>query len=234
MGIVKLPTLEALLQEDADTHRITEACDETQLLWFDESPWRVRLRGWRFILQSAWASFKRQVLENWHGAGIWVGKGRYSIRDAKNVSVDGIARIHIYAVLRHSSDAQDRRVINEVLREIVKGARQRWIRSRGGGLDSGVAWPKRPVHVFVDLYRHDGTLRWLTHGGWLAGNLAAVAERVWGSRTPVGVTNPQATYRGIRIRYEIDAVAAAEAVLKAQEVVHQIREQAIRRTEGST
>lgn len=228
--IVLLPKLKDLLDQDADAQTITQAFDETQLLWFDESRWRVRLRGWRVILRSVWAATKRQILENWHNGGVWMGKGRFSIRDVKNLSVDGVARIHILAVLVHESDAADQRIVNETLRELVNGARRRWIRSRVGGVDRGIPWPKRPAHVFVDLYRHDGTLRWLTRGGWLAGNLLAVAERAWGSRAPVRVTNPQAIYRGIRIRYEIDAAAAAAAVLKAQEVVTQIAEQAKQRT----
>jgi hypothetical protein len=87
------------------------------------------------------------------------------------------------------------------------------------------------VHVFVDLYRTDGTLRWLTHGGWLAGNLVAVGERVWGRRTPIRVTNPQVIYRGIRIRYEIDAAAAADAIIRMEKMVQEIRAKARRQSE---
>lgn len=199
--IVRLPKLQELLATDADAHTIAQAFDETQLLWYDESPWRVRLRAWRLILRSAATAAQRQILDNWHNSGLWVGKGRYSIRDVKNLSVDGLARVHVYAVLTRASDADDRTVLNEVVRELVKWARRRRVRSRQGALERGIPWPKPPVHVFVDVYRRDGTLRWLTRGGWPAGNLVAVAERVWGRRAPARVTNPQAIHRGIRIRY---------------------------------
>ena len=185
----------------------------------------TRLRAWKVISKSVWTSTVRQIHEGWHSAGLWLGKGRYRVRATENVSVAGIARVYVRAVMKNASDAKDRRIVNEIIHELVRRTRRRFVASRKGGIDRGVPWPKRPVHVFVDLHRHDGAIRWLKKGGWANGNIVAVAERTWKSRTPVLVTNPETTYKGIRIRYQIDGYAAASAMQNVVEMAQRLSEQ---------
>lgn len=212
LAIIKPNALKALLDADASVDRLAEVFDETQLLWFDESRWRTRLRAWRIIFRSAAQRAGHQIVENWRNAGLWTGKGRFRIREVENVSVSGIARVRLIAVLYEPSDAGNIPVVDEILRELVKVGRRRLVPSRTGNLDKGVRWLRRPAHVFVDLYRTDGPVRWLRSGGWVGGNLVAVAERTWGERKPVLVQNPESVHRGIRIRYQIDAEAAGHAI----------------------
>ena len=223
--IVRLPKLASLLREDADNRELPQAFDETQLLWLTESAWMTRLRAWRVILKSVWITTHREILEGWHRSGLWLGKGRCRVRATENISVAGIARVHVRAVMKNASDAQDRRIVNETIHELIRRTRRRFVPSRTGGVDQGVPWPKRPVHVFIDLYRHDGTIRWLKNGGWANGNIVAVAERTWKSRTPVLVTNPETTYKGTGIRYQIDGAAAAAAMQNVVRMAQRLAEQ---------
>jgi hypothetical protein len=89
-------------------------------------------------------------------------------------------------------------------------------------LNEGIRWPRKPQYVFVDLFKVDGTLRWLKGGGWLAGNLVAVAERVWGNHPSVLVENPEQIYKGIRIRFSMDTKSYQESVRKLVNLMGEI------------
>jgi hypothetical protein len=222
LSIVKPQELTALVDRAAPIEALSTAFDDTQLLWYDEAAWRTRLKAWGAMAVSTWRLVGHQIITNWHGAGLFVGKGRFRLREIRNLSVDGIARVQVLAVLRRPEDADDLAVVNEVVRELVKVGRRRLVRSRVGTLERGVAWPKRPVYVWVDLYRSDGTLRWLTSGGWPKGHLVAVAERTWGRRTAIKVPNPEHVFRKIRIRYRMDIDAAREAIAQAAELFQKL------------
>jgi hypothetical protein len=222
LSIVKPQELIALVARGAPIEALSTAFDDTQLLWYDEPAWRTRLRAWRVIAGSTWRLVRHQIIMNWHAARLCLGKGRFRVREVRNLSVDGIARVQVLAVLLRPEDADDLAVVNEVLRELVKVGRRRFVRSRMGTLDRGVAWPRRPVHVWVDLYRSDGTLRWLKSGGWPKGHLVAVAERTWGRRAAIKVPNPEHVYRKIRIRYRMDIDAARAAMAKATELFEKL------------
>ncbi|MFC1997664.1 hypothetical protein ACFLXI_08695, partial [Chloroflexota bacterium] len=58
----------------------------------------------------------------------------------------------------------------------------------------------------------------LRGGGWRGGNLVAVAEYNRGKYEPVLVDNPEETYKGLRIRYQIDEA-------KAQKALHDLAKQ---------
>jgi len=208
-----------LLQSDASIGRLHEAFPETQLLWFNESILRTRLRAWWTLLLTGIKCLHLQLLKNWQEHGFCIGKGRFRIREIENLSSQGVARIRIRAVLKNPSDAKDKQVVREIIRELVNAGRRRLVRSRGHFLDPGIPWPKRPKHIFLDLFRVGGTLRWLRGGGWPAGNVVATAERVWGNSDPVLVVNPEEIYKGIRIRYMMDAARLWEALRGVADVV---------------
>ena len=173
---------------------------------------------------STWRLVTHQTIMNWRAAGLFVGKGRFRLREVQNLSVDGIARVQLLAVLLRPEDADDPTVVNEVIRELVKVGRRRLVRSRIGTLDRGIAWPRRPVYVWVDLHRSDGTLRWLKSGGWPKGHLVAVAERAWGRRTAIKVPNPEHVYRKSRIRYQMDTGAAREAIAQVSQLFQKLQQ----------
>jgi hypothetical protein len=220
--IIRSEILRQLIEADAEIDRLPEAFDETQLLWFDESRWRTRLRAWRIIFKGTAKRARLEVLKSWRAKNLWLGKGRFRIRKITNVSVAGIPRVRFLAVLRNPRDMHDRDTVNEIVWELVKRGRRRLVRSRTSRLDTGIPRLRRPQHVFIDLYRLDGPVRWLQSGGWLGGNLVAVGECVWGNREPVVVTNPEAIYRGVRLRYRIDAEAAAETLARLFQTAHEI------------
>lgn len=210
--MIKFETLRELLKEDAAVERLEEALDGTSLLWFQE-PWiRTRLRAWKNIIRAVWRGQRAIAIRDWQAAGLAKGKNRFRIRAMENVSVGGTARMTVLAVLRTPGDGDDKETIRAVLEEIARWARRKRIRARDVVLEGGPSFRKRPSHVFIDLFKEDGTIRWLKSGGWESGNLVAVAERVWGKRAPVFVTNAQEEYHSVRIRYEMDKAAFVAAI----------------------
>ncbi|MFA4907151.1 MAG: hypothetical protein WC602_02690 [archaeon] len=201
-----------LLENNAPFEQLFKAFPETQLLWFNESHLKARLRAWQTILSTGAKRARIEILKNWHESGLCIGKGRFYIRKIKNLSSQGVGRVRIMAVLRNPSDAKNEQLVREIIREIVKIGRSKFIRSREKILDPGIPWSRKPKYVWVDLYRVDGTLRWLREGGWAAGNLVSVAERIWGSYKPVVVDNPEEIYKSILIRYKMDIVKAQKVL----------------------
>jgi hypothetical protein len=226
---VMLPKIfENILKNNEPIERLSEAFSETQLLWFNEGAWKTRLRAWHIILLTGVRHMKLDILNNWRELGLWVGKGRFLIREVENLGIQGIARLRIRAVLKNPTDAQDEHIIKEIIHEIVKTGKWRFVKSRGQFLDSGIAWRKRPSHIFVELYRVDGTLRWLSSGGWQSGNLVALAEYTRGNQDPIIVDNPEEIYKGIRIRYSMDSEKAREALHKLTKLIADIHKNRFR------
>ncbi|MFV2045679.1 MAG: hypothetical protein ACC700_20935, partial [Anaerolineales bacterium] len=206
--IIDSEKLTDLLECNALEDRLPEAFSETQLVWFDERRLKTRLRMWLTIIRTGWSWFKAEVIDSWHNIGLLAGRGRYLIREVESLSSQGVSRLRIKAVLTEPLHSEDRAIVREVIRDIV--SRYRWLptRSRSRILDPGIPLPKRPTHIFVDLFLADGTLRWLGGGGWVGGNIVAVAEFARGRADPVLIDNPEETYKGIRIRYSMDAERA--------------------------
>lgn len=213
-----------LLRENADDERLPEAFEDMQLLWFDESAWKTRFRAWQTILETGFRWMRQDVLRRWHEQGIWIGKGRYHVRQIENLGSQGISRVRVRAVLKDPSDADDRDIIRAILADIVKKYSRRLMRSRSRFLDSGIPWPKWPRYVWVILYRVDGTLRWLRGGGWRGGNIVAVAELTRGNADPVLVETAEEVFKGIRLRYSIDTEKAREALHELSALVSEIRQ----------
>lgn len=204
--------LRALLSADVGIDRLPEAFEETQLLWFNESALRARVRNYRYIAASAFDQLRHEVRRNWRNAGLAPAADRYEVRSIENLSTQGIARLRVVGVLRNSEHAEDTELLRHILVALVRAGRRRFVRSRGRFLDKGIPWARRPRQVFVDLYIEDGPIRWLRSGGWAAGNLAAIAERSWG-RERVHVTNPETVVKKVAMRFSIDKVAAAMAAM---------------------
>src|SRR5690606_25481154 len=99
--IVKSKVLEGLLKDEVPADRLPEAFPDTQLLWFNESGWKTRLRGWQTILRTGLTWLRIDVLRRWHEQGIWIGKGRYRIREVELLGSQGIARVKVRAVLKN-------------------------------------------------------------------------------------------------------------------------------------
>jgi hypothetical protein len=214
--------LAQLLESGAPADRLPEIFDKTQLLWWEESAGKTRMRAWAFIARMSWAKLCNDIQSGWRTSGIWIGKGRYRVRDIEDLSVGGIARVRLVAVLRNPDHADDVGIVNEVVHELAKTGRRMWRRSRSRVFDKGVPWPRRPQHVFVDVYRHDGPVRWLRSGGWMAGNLVAVGEKVWKGRDPVLVTKPETIHKGVRIRYRMDQEEFEKAFTAITELAQKI------------
>jgi hypothetical protein len=221
--------LKELLEQGAPLERLPDTLDETQLMWFDESPARVRLRIWGTAIRSGWADAKRQIYINWHETGLYLGRGKYRLRKIDNLSIKGKARVRVIGVLKDPLLENDREQIQEIVAELMKEGRKRRVRARGAFLDKGIPWRKKPSHVYVDLYKEDGPIRWLRSGGWIGGNLAAVGEKCWGKQEHNLVKRPEDIHRGIRLRYSIDPIAAAEVAAKLHELMNQVQERAARK-----
>ena len=222
--VIILPkVLKKLFNENAPEARLPEILTDTQLLWCNEPRFITSLRAWSKVIKAGLRKARRDVLAEWHRRGLFRAKGRYVVREVRNLSAGGIARIEVRALLVHPDFAVDRDLVDAVLKDVIRLGRRRLVRSRSGILDKGIPWQKRPCYVFVHLFRRDGPSRWLQRDGWIGGNVVAVGERVWGGREYVLVKKPQAELGKIRVRYEIDREEAAGAVVRLNEVIAEIR-----------
>ncbi len=212
MAMILPKKLMEIVENDLPLESLPEVFTDSQLLWFDESKLKVKLRLWRTLFVTGLKQTHLEILNAWRENGLWIGKGRFRIREVENTSSQGIARIRVRAVLKNPADSENINVVREVLYELAKYFRRRYIRSRESSLDSGLPWPKKPHYIFIDLFKVDGTLRWLRGGGWMGGNLVAVAEYVRGKHKPVLIDNPEEIYKGLHIRYTIDDAKAKKAL----------------------
>lgn len=215
--------LRELLEVDAEVDELPRAIVDTPLLWWNEPRVRSRIRLWAAALREAIRQAKDKVVRDWHAAGLFLAATRYRVRNIEDLSVGGVPRVRVYATLEEPGVSDDPEVILAVTKALVRFGRRRWLFpfSHLDGRRLGLR--RRPQIVLVDLFRTDGTLRWLRGGGWLAGNVVAVAERTWSGREHVHVTNPEAEVDGIRFRFQIDAEAADEALGRVNEVIDRVR-----------
>lgn len=224
--VIILPkVLKTLLDENAPEARLPEILAETQLLWCNEPHYVTSVRFWSKMIKAGLRKVSWDVLAEWHRHGLFRAKGRYVVREVRNLSGGGIARVEVRAQLLHPDYSEDRNLVNAILKDLVRLGRRRFVRSRSGFLDKGIPWPKRPSYVLVYLFRRDGPSRWLQRDGWIGGNLAAVGEQVWGGREHIFVKKPQAELGKIRVRYEMDRAEAETAFVKINEVIADIRKQ---------
>ena len=214
--------LNSLIIDDAPVENLSEAFSETNLLWFNESSLLTRLRSWIEIVSTGLQWVRIDILHRWHEGGLFLGKGRYRIRDVEHLSSKGISRVRIRAVLENPDYAEELEVVQSVISDIVSQYRRKLVSSRGKVLDPGLPIPKFPSYIWVDLFKEDGTLRWLRSGGWMAGNLVAIAEFVRGSHPPVLIHKAEEVYRGIRIRYSMDEERAVAAAADLEQLIREI------------
>ena len=224
--VIVLPkVLKTLLDENAPEARLPEILADTQLLWCKEPHYVTSFRFWSKMIKAGLKKVGWDVLAEWHRHGLFRAKGRYVLREVRNLSGGGIARVEVRAQLLHPDYSEDRNLVNAILKDLVRLGRRRLVRSRSGFLDKGIPWPKRPSYVFVQLFRRNGPSRWLQRDGWIGGNLVAVGEQVWGGREHILVEKPQAELGKIRVQYEMDREDAAMAFVKINEVIADIRKQ---------
>ncbi|MDQ3802258.1 MAG: hypothetical protein M3416_00145 [Acidobacteriota bacterium] len=221
--MVKADRLADLLEKDAPFTRLSEAFDENMLLWFEESKFRHLVRSWKSLFSSHFRLSWSDIQRNWDEVGFRRGSRRYRIRKVENASTAGIRRIRVTAVLRHPSYADDREAIKEIVQAIIKRASKLDVRTDPSGLERRWSTSGRPSYIWVSLYRLDGTVRWLSAGGWQGGNLVTVAEKVRRKNLePVFVPKPEEVWQGIRLRYSMDMEAYAKAMSTLAEVVSDI------------
>lgn len=204
--IVKPNRLAALLRENAPVERLGEIFDDTPMLWYDESKFRNNLKAWKFLFKSHLKVAKEGMFAEWRKAGVVSrGRGRYLIREIKNVSAGRMPKINVTAVLRYPEDVNDRDLIREIVYSIIKKTSKVWVDPKKAGFEGDRGWVGRPKYIWLRLCRLDGTIRWLNACGWASGNLVAMAERGYGLlRRPLQIRNPEEVWRGIQIRYSMD------------------------------
>lgn len=220
--IIRPAVLHKMLVDDVPCEGISEIFEGTQLLFHDEGKWKFRLRLWKTILEVAILRFKDQYIQRQQSLGRLIGKNRYRVRKIQDISYGGTARVKILASLLYPEDALSTHMINEIVRDVVGVGRNHWVGTRPWDTKWGPMIPRKPVHAIVTLCRMDGPIRWLESSGWAGGNLVCIAEKTWRDRKPIHVVNPEASYKGIRMRYRMDAVAAKAALEDATALVEGI------------
>ena len=212
MAVILADRLEGLMKLNAPFERIGEALDPSQLLWYDEPSIITHAKIWGLSFAANWKRVKEEIKTDWQKRGLFPAAGRYFIRKVENVSAGGTARLKAVVVLKHSSDADDREMLREIIRSAINKLSKKWIETNPSKLVKRWNWRSRPKYVWVSLYRLDGTLRWLEAGGWPGGNLIVTAERVFDAhRAPIFVKKPDEMWKGIRFQYSMDAQVIAKS-----------------------
>jgi len=211
-----------IIKNDSPIDDINNAISQNSLLWFDEGKWKTRIKTWKEILLSGVKWLKLEILKNWHEAELFIGKGQYIIRGTEIISTQGICRIRIQAVLKNPEHSKNRDIIKAILLDIVSKYKWKLLPSREKSMDPGFRVPKFPSYIWIDLFKEDGSIRWLKSGGWLAGNRVAVAERISGDKPPIIIIEPEDMQKDIRIRYSINIERAAESYAQMKKVIDDI------------
>ena len=222
--MIKPDRLDELIRTEAPLPQLSEAFDENLLLWYDESRFRHILKAWRAMLTSHYQIFREDFQRQMTTAGFLQGSNDYHIRKIENASVGGVRRVRVTAVLRQPADANDRGRMRQIIRSIVKRMSSVKVRTNPSGLENHWSVSGSPSYIWISLHKVDGSLRWLSNGGWQSGNLVAVAEKLRKRKLdPVFVPNPEEVWHDIRLRYAIDIDAYAEAMNNLARVMDQVR-----------
>jgi hypothetical protein len=223
--IIKSTVLANLLENPTTPlEKMSEALNDSPLLWFNESQLLHRLKSWKEIFSSLGELHWKDVENQWENLGLRVSNQSYRIIKVKNQSTDKIRRIQVYAVLNNHEFVDDRNFIKRVVKKIIKRASKMTFKkeSNFSGRFSIYGYP---TYVWVSLYKNDGTYRWITSDGWLGGNLIATGEKVFSYfKPPISIKNPEEIWKGIRIRYSIDAPAYAESMVSLATTLSEIEQ----------
>ena len=200
--ILKLSRLSELLALGAPVNHVGEIL-EHNLLWYDES---TRL----LVLRAFWGNMRETIKhEYWKFAKQVEGNIKllppdtYLVKEIKNSSAGGIARLDVVAVFTNPEDASRKDRIQAVTREIVKKQLSKWVSTNPSGLTKRLNLRVPPSCIWVHLYKRDGTLRSLTGSGWPGGNLVCVAEFIRGKQSPLLVKQPDIIDKGIRYQFSM-------------------------------
>jgi len=226
MAVILPERLSELVNSDAPFERIGEIFEETQLIWYSESALSMRLKALRLSFTANFRLAWKKYVAEMQKKGVFATLGRYSIRKIENVSAAGTARVKAYVVLRTHLDAQNRKLIREVIRAVVSQLSRRLIQTNPSDIIKRMNWRNHPKYIWVNLYQYDGPIRWLEAGGWPKGNLIATAEKIIGYQyKPIYVKNPEDTWKGIRFRYSMDMPEVARATVEMLNVANEISSQ---------
>jgi hypothetical protein len=209
--IIEIRKLQGLINENADISRIAEVFNAQQLLWFDEDDRKTRIKMWTTIAKTGFSWLKEDIVLRWHDLGVTPGRSRYIIRDLEPIPQEGSVKTWIRVVLRNPDDSKNRELIKSIIYDVTKRFKEKIFNSRGF-MDKYNYPPTKSKNLFINVFREDGTLRWLKGGGWLGGNLIAVAEYIAPDAVSVLVDNPEETIRNIRIRYSMDKEKMSKAL----------------------
>jgi len=195
--------LKNLLKTNATYQRVGEVLEST-LLWYDEP---IRILIIKTLLRNLRTHF---------GHGYWMflkqqaGKYKllppdtYRIKQIKNSSAGGIARLNVTAVFMNPSNTNSQEKMIMVCRSIIRKYASHWMATNPSRLVRRVNLYLPPSYIWINLYKRDGTNRWLGNSGWLGGELVCVAEFIRGRRPPILVKQPDIIENNIRYQFSME------------------------------
>lgn len=221
--VVSPSTLASLAMENASLNRLPEAVLEPTLLWQDENSASLKFRIGIALIKSNIRLAQHTISTSLRKAGHPCTSTRYVVRSIEDRSVENLIRLEVTAVLVDENDATNSTLLRHIATQIIRRSRRRLHYSKPDGLSRKLPLVGRPKYVWVKLFRRDGTIRDIGHGGWFGSNLILTAERVFRSGgQPVFIPNPQEIWKSIRLRYELDQDAFTIAAREVQEVINEI------------
>ncbi len=178
----------------------------TELIWTDETVLQNRVKAFKIALIStaklAWMKFIKEQ----QSKGFFLTTNRFYVKEVKNSSAGGMARVYIVITLRFPSDANDSDMVKRIILTVIqKFSRKRFVTNPSKVLKERWNWYKRPKYVWVSLYQYDGPIRWVVNGGWQRKNLIAAAEKIYDTKAqPLFVKKLDEIWKGIRLQYSMD------------------------------
>jgi hypothetical protein len=173
---------------------------ESSLLWYDAPKLSGRLYFWRTHLNAQWPVVKHEIIDKWRANGLKVTSSRYDIRYIENRSAGSLPRVMAHIVTREQGFITEQLLL-DIVRDATRRLRRHYVRGRG--IDGAVGLPRRPVYIWLRLYRRDRRLRTLMASGWSDEGLLLLAE--WfpqkQSTGAIVVKQPDVVVDNIRVQY---------------------------------
>lgn len=218
---IDVEKLVSMLNENVEAIDFNEGLDDNPLIWTSDSKIKKKYKTfksvWKNTLRESFLDSLNEIEKGIYGD---IYSKKYRIREVKNCSASGTARVHIYASIDRSEKNIDLELVRNITKAIIARSRIKFINSSPSRIENNIPLPKPPVYIWVTLFQEDGAIQWLQSGGWVSGNIVCIAEWIGRKKlNPILVKKPQDEWEGIRFQFEMDKGEYNEAVKSLNDLI---------------
>jgi hypothetical protein len=192
---------------------------ETPLLWYDASFLGRKIYAWKSLLPLQWKitkkEVKREIIKNWHNAGLKVLSSRYTILKVKNKSSNSIRLIEAHLILHETGSVTDE-TLQDIIRHAVRKLRRHRVQKTN--LHGERGWHRKPDYIRIRMYTRERRIRTLLSYGWKNEELVLIAEWLSSRKLvqPFHTQKPDVISGNIRIKYNPQLVKTLGISEKSQ------------------